>query len=86
MSVNLDGFLEKNFARIKNIIDKSGLISDPKLIEESWNFENLANHVFKDKKVEGNDLTFILLDEIGEARIRKQVSFEEFEKVLRVFV
>ena len=48
--------------------------------------EKLTNHLFKDKKVEHGKLTFILLNKVGEAFIKKDVDVKEFEKVLIEYI
>lgn len=82
MSQNLDMIDSAAFKTIENHIEKSGLNFDLKKIRSDWNQENLANHLYKDKKTEHQNLTFILLQEIGKAVIRKAINIEEFKKVL----
>ena len=83
MSQNL-GLLDKNeLEKIKNHIEKSGLNIDLNKIKKSWNIDNLVAHLYKDKKTEHQNLTFILLEKIGGAIIKKQVPQEEFVKVIK---
>lgn len=85
MSQNFSLISENNFLRIKDHIEKCGFVIDPKEIRKSWNEENLVSHLYKDKKNEGGNLTFILLNKIGGAQIKKSVSLMEFKKVLHEF-
>ena len=67
-------------------MQKSGFELNLKNIRQNWHQENLIKHLFKDKKIENNQLTFILLDKIGEAKIHKKISLENFLKVLKKFL
>ena len=82
MSQNLGMIDSAAFNIIENHIEKSGLNFDLKKIRSNWNQENLVHHLYKDKKTEHQNLTFILLQEIGKAVIRKAVDVKEFKKVL----
>ena len=42
----------------------------------------LTRHIYRDKKVENGNLTFILLKEIGESLIKKNVSEQDFLNVI----
>ncbi len=86
MSQNFGFIAEKDFSRIASHLQDCGFVIDPKKIRKSWNEENLTRHLFKDKKNEGQNLTFILLKKIGEAEVKKSVPLAEFEKVLREFL
>ncbi len=86
MSQNFSMISEKDFLRIASHIENCGFVTDPKKIRKSWNEENLVRHIFKDKKNEGQNLTFILLEKIGVGVVKKAVELGEFERVLREFV
>ncbi len=86
MSFDFGMISEGDFTQIKSHLIDCGFVIDPKKIRASWNEENLTKHLYKDKKTEGGNLTFILLEEIGRAVIKKSVAVEDFEKVLREFV
>lgn len=86
MSLNSQMISEDEFSQIKSHLEKSGFVIDPKKIRESWNQESLIKHLFKDKKTENNNLTFILLEGIGCSVIKKSVALEDFKKVLIEFI
>lgn len=83
MSQNLAMIDESEFNIIKNHIEKAGLNFDLKKIRANWNEENLVGHLYKDKKTENQNLTFILLEKIGQAVIKKSIKPEEFVKVIK---
>jgi len=85
MSQNLGMISEKDFLRIVLHLEQVGFITDPRKIRNSWNEKNLITHLYKDKKNEGQNLTFILLTKIGAAVVKKAIPLVEFEKVLREF-
>ena len=82
MSQNLDMIDSNTFNTIKNHIEKSGLNFDLKKIRKNWNHQNLTAHLYKDKKTEHQNLTFILLEKIGKAVVKKSVNVGEFTKVV----
>lgn len=82
MSQNLDMIDSAQFEIIKNHLEKAGLNIDLKKIRSNWNQENLTNHLYKDKKTEHKNLTFILLTKIGQAVIKKGISEKEFQKII----
>ena len=86
MSQNFGMIAEKDFLRIRSHLENAGFTIDPKKIRQNWDQKNLINHLFKDKKNEGQNLTFILLEKIGEAVIKKSVDLKNFEKVLAEFL
>jgi 3-dehydroquinate synthase len=78
MSKNF-GFITKDeIERISNHFKKIALPILPKEIRFNWNIKNLSVHLYKDKKNENKNLTFILLKKIGEAIIQKSVSYDDF--------
>ncbi len=86
MSQNLGMIDSATFTIIKNHIEKSGLNFDLRKIRNNWDHKNLIAHLYKDKKTEHQNLTFILLEKIGEAAVKKSVDVGEFAKVLVDFV
>jgi 3-dehydroquinate synthase len=86
MSVYFGFIDEDKYQKIFNHLQKCGFELNLKNIRENWNQENLIKHLFKDKKIENNQLTFILLDRIGKAQIYKKISLEDFSKVLKKFL
>jgi 3-dehydroquinate synthase len=86
MSQNL-GLLAESFRqKIINELENCGFILNPKKIRQNWDKNRLTQHLFADKKTENGQLTFILLEEIGAARIAKNVSLAEFSGVLDSFI
>lgn len=86
MSLNFNMISQKDFDRIKSHLEECGFVTDPKKIRPSWNKESLINHLYKDKKNENENLTFILLEGIGESMVKKSVNLDDFLKVLNDFV
>jgi len=86
MSLNLGLLNADEYQKISNHLQKSGFELNLKNIRQNWLQENLIKHLFKDKKTENNQLTFILLNKIGEAKIHKKISLEIFLKVLKKFL
>ena len=86
MSVDFELIKEDEYQKIFNHLQKSGFNLNLKNIRQNWHQENLIKHLFKDKKTENNQLTFILLNKIGEAKIYKKISLENFLKVLKKFL
>jgi len=86
MSQNFEMILEKDFLRIASHLENCGFVVDPKKIRKNWDEKNLVTHLYKDKKNEGQNLTFILLTKIGESLVKKSVPLADFGKVLREFL
>lgn len=86
MSQNMKMISEKDFLQILSHLKKCGFVVDAKRIRKQWDEKSLINHLYKDKKNEGQNLTFILLERIGQAVVKKGVPLAEFEKVLREFI
>jgi shikimate kinase/3-dehydroquinate synthase len=68
---------------LTNHLKKIGLSTSPLDIKKSWNLDNLLRHLYKDKKVSNGRLTFILVSDIGEAIIKKDVDEREFLSVMK---
>ncbi len=86
MSLNFGMINEVDFVQIKSHLQDCNFVIDPKKIRAIWDEKNLIKHLYKDKKTEGGNLTFILLEKIGSAVIKKSVALTDFEKVLREFL
>lgn len=85
MSFKLGLIDKKSVEKIQNHIKKAGLFSSPQEIRQNWNIKNLLDHLYKDKKVKNNKLTFILLKRIGKAFIENNVKEDLFVEVLKEF-
>lgn len=86
MSVKLGMLSAAEYSEIKTYLSAAGLFTDPKQIRKNWNKDQLAAHIFKDKKNEHQQLTFILLESIGSAMVKKSVPYSLFLEVLEEFV
>ena len=82
MSIELGMLDSDSLSVILGHLEKAGLPVSPKNIRESWNVKDLLNHLYRDKKVENGGLTFILLETIGKAVIKKNVQEQDFLKVI----
>lgn len=82
MSINLGMLDAKNLTLVLDHFKKIGLPTTPKNIQKSWNIKNLTTHLYKDKKVENKNLTFVLLEDIGKSVIKKSVSEQDFLNVV----
>lgn len=86
MSVNLGYLKESDCAEITKYLKRCSYILDIAEFGFEFKKENLVRHLFKDKKVENNQLTFILLKKIGESFVEKSIDVKEFEKVINEFL
>ena len=86
MSLNYEMINEDEFSKIKLHLDKCSFVIDPKKVRKMWNKQSLISHVYKDKKNENKNLTFILLTKIGDAVVKKSVPLADFVKVLEEFL
>lgn len=86
MSQNLGMLPETDFLRVEKHLKDCGFVIHAKEIQEKWDNDQLVSHLYKDKKTEGKNLTFILLNGIGASVIKKSVDLEEFKKVLIEFI
>lgn len=78
MSKNLGFLSDDEYKKISAHINKAGLNIDLKRIEKKWNKQNLVKNLYHDKKTENGRLTFILLEEIGRAFVKKDASEQDF--------
>ncbi len=86
MSKNLAMISEDEFLQIKNHLINCGFVIDLKKIRQNWDESRIISHLYKDKKNENQNLTFILLDKIGKGVIKKAVDLQEFRKVFEQFI
>ncbi len=86
MSQNFDLISASDFQRILKHFTDCGLITNPASIRKSWDAQSLTKHLFKDKKHENSNLTFILLKSLGDAFVQKNVALADFEKTLKEFL
>lgn len=82
MSVELSLLEASNLNVIENHLNNVGLEVSHKNIRKNWDINRLTGHLYKDKKVENGNLTFILLTEIGSPLIKKDVNESLFKKVI----
>ncbi len=86
MSVLLNMLSSKEADRACNHLLNAGFKLHGDLFDFSWLATNLEQHIFKDKKNYHQQLTFILLQNIGLAKIIKDVNFKIFQQVLQYFI
>ncbi len=77
---------ENDYQTIQNHIKKAGLNIDLLKIQKNWDKNNLKNHLYKDKKTQDGKLTFILLEKIGSAFVKKNIDAQEFLNVVDNFI
>lgn len=83
MSTNLKMLNPDLILTIERHLKKIGLPTDlSKIKTKSWNVKDLVSCLYKDKKTEDKNLTFILLEDIGKCVIKKGVSEGEFVKII----
>jgi len=76
MSQDLGFLKEEGLERIKNHLKKANLPISAFDFREKWDEKSLISHLYKDKKVKNNALTFILLEKIGKFLIKEDVKVE----------
>ena len=86
MSYQMGFITKEGVEKIRNHLREVGLFTSPNQVRKEWNIANLLSHLYKDKKVKNNQLTFILLKEIGEAFIQDNVEENTFLRVLNEFL
>jgi 3-dehydroquinate synthase len=86
MSVMLNMINQQEAQKACNHLERAGFKLHAKMFNFSWVVNNLEQHIFKDKKNNHQQLTFILLQNIGLAKIIKNVDFLLFQKVLQHFI
>lgn len=86
MSQNFGFISPQEFARVTSHLENCGFVINPKNIRKTWDVENLIRHLYKDKKNENQNLTFIVLKKIGAAEVKKSVALDDFKKVLSEFL
>ncbi len=83
MSKNYQLITVSDVSKITDHLKRAGLPISANQIRSDWNIENLSRHLYKDKKTENKNLTFILLKEIGDAMIKKSVPYDDFLKLTK---
>jgi shikimate kinase/3-dehydroquinate synthase len=83
MSIHLGMLDAKILPLVVNHLKKVGLPTSPQNIQKFWNINNLTTHLYKDKKVENKNLTFVLLEELGKSVIKKNVSEQDFLNIIK---
>ncbi len=83
MSIKLGMLDAKNLPLVAEHFKKIGLPTSPQNIQKSWNINNLTTHLYKDKKVENKNLTFVLLEELGKSVIKKNVNEQDFLNIVK---
>ena len=86
MSVLLNMLSLQEATKAYNHLLQAGFKLHGKFFDFSWLATNLEQHIFKDKKNYHQQLTFILLQNIGLAKIIKGVDFKIFQQVLHRFI
>ena len=86
MSLNFGMILETDYLRVEKHLKECGFVINAREIQKKWDNNSLISHLYKDKKTEGKNLTFILLNSIGSSIIKKSVDLEAFKKVLIEFI
>jgi 3-dehydroquinate synthase len=83
MSKNYQLITPNDVNKITDHLKRAGLPISANQIRPSWDIENLSKHLYKDKKTENKNLTFILLKEIGNAIVQKSVPYADFLKLTK---
>ena len=86
LSQNLGLLSEADFIDLVNHLKQIGFELDIKKYRQEWSINNLKIHLYKDKKIEDQKLVFVLLKEIGQAIVKKDLAIEDFEKVINYFL
>lgn len=86
MSKNYQLISAKEVEKIANHLKRANLPISPTQIRSSWNLKNLSSHLYKDKKNQNQNLTFILLNGIGHALIKRSVVYADFLRVVNIFL
>lgn len=63
-----------------------GLPATPRDIAHAWNAEHIAAHFVQDKKAEAGTLTFVVLEKLGKAAVKKQVESALALRVVQEFL
>ena len=63
MFINNKLFYDNKYAEINNLILK---LINPKFFEINFTYNEFIKHILSDKKNRGNDICFIILNEIGK--------------------
>jgi len=86
MSQNLGFLKQADFDEVEFHLKKCGFEIDIKKFKKNWSLSNLIANLYKDKKVENNNLVFILLNSIGKGMVKRDIDLSEFKKVVQDFL
>mgnify|MGYP001819884318 CR=1 FL=1 len=79
MAARLSGLAAGDVERLKNLIAAAGLPTEPPAIASGdW-----LSAMGMDKKVQGNELRFVLLNTLGECRVSSDYDDERLDEILR---
>lgn len=70
------------YTRLYAHLTHIGLPTTITQIAHDWQVDTLIQHMYHDKKAESGMLTFVLIEEIGKACVRKRVTEDAVRKVL----
>ncbi len=62
------------------------MVGLPTTINQAWSAKDLAKHCLHDKKVENNQLTFIVAKNIGQAEVCRTISLEQVTEIFTKFI
>jgi len=79
MAARLSGLAARDVDRLKNVVAAAGLRTEPPAIASGdW-----LSAMGMDKKVQGKQLRFVLLDALGECRVSSDYDDERLDEILR---
>jgi 3-dehydroquinate synthetase len=86
MSQNFGMVKQSDFDEVYSHLKQCGFEIDLKKFKQNWSLSNLIANLYKDKKVENNNLVFILLNSIGKGMVKRDIDLSEFKKVIQDFL
>lgn len=86
MSQNFGLINQADFDEVEFHLKECGFEIDIKKFKQNWSLANLTANLYKDKKVENNNLVFILLSSIGKGIVKKDIALSDFQKVMQNFL
>jgi 3-dehydroquinate synthase len=79
MSENLGFLTKEDVMRVEDHLKNANLPISAFYFREKWDEESLILHLYKDKKIKNNSLTFILLKKIGESLIKEGIEVKKLK-------
>ncbi|MFT4718396.1 MAG: 3-dehydroquinate synthase [Rickettsiales bacterium] len=79
MSENLGFLTKEDVKRVEDHLKNANLPISAFYFREKWDEESLIAHLYKDKKIKNNSLTFILLKKIGESLIKEGIEIKKLK-------